>query len=146
MCNRTPEQAFEATWVRHFRAVRPLSWCRRALGEAILAQCHSQGSRRDSFLSASLQRTMVYSQTIPAGEATVAPLTQGPAGPSYSTTQHQLCCLPAPAMLPSSLAPLHSPGSFISIALTTAEAQEGLDLVVTNDKASALKSCWPSND
>lgn len=146
MCNRTPEQAFEATWARHFGAVRPPSWC-RALGEAILAPSHSQGSRRDSFLFASLQRTMGCSQTIPAGEATAAPLTQGPAGPS--TVLSSISCVPClpPAMLPSSLDPLHSPGSFISyIELKTAEAQGRLGLVVTNDKAPALESCWLSND
>lgn len=151
VCNRTPEQAFEATWARHFGAVRPPSWC-RALGEAILAQSHSQGSRRDSFLFASLQRTMVCSQTIPAGEATATPLTQGSAG--LSTVLPSISCVPSPCCAPilprwrdiAYILPLHSPGSFISIALKTAEAQERLDLVVTNDKAPALESRWLSND
>lgn len=151
MSNRTPEQAFEATWARHFGAVRPPSWC-WALGKAILAQSHSQGSRRDSFLFASLQRTMVCAQTIPAGEATATPLTQGPAG--LSTVLPSISYVPSPccaSILPRSrdityILPLHSPGSFISIALKAAEAQEGLGLVVTNDKAPALESRWLSND
>lgn len=144
MCNRTPEQAFEATWVRHFRAVRPPSWC-RALGEAILAQCQSRKQKRQFSFCFLAEDNDLFTDN-PSWRGHSCTSHPRPSRAFHGTAQHQLCSLPAPDMLLSSLAPLHSPGSFISIALTTAEAQERLDLVVTNDSVPALESRWLSND